>query len=119
MIAVIEKELGTSAVEGSSRFDAPRDFELRAGYPNPLHLAQNRELTIAYQLNKASGVVLQVYDLMGRQICTLARGRQSAGTHTLTWNGRDGQNQIVPSGAYFVQLRVGNLQQTKKITLIQ
>ena len=119
MIAVIEKELGTTAVEEASRFDAPRDFELASSYPNPFRLAQHRELSISYQLNKAGEVFLQIYDLTGRQVRTLVHGRQAAGAYALTWNGRDEQNALAPSGVYFMQLRVGSLQQTKKITLMQ
>ena len=119
MIAVIEKELGTTAVEEESGFAAPADFELAPSYPNPFRLAQNRELTISYQLVKPSEVVLQIFDLMGRRIRTLMHGRQNAGAYTLAWNGRDEQNALAPSGIYFMQLRVGSLQQTKKITLMR
>lgn len=118
MIAVIEKELGTTAVEEQPRFDLPRQFELAPSYPNPFRLAQNRELTISYQLSQSSVVVVQIYDLMGRQVRTLAFGRQSAGAYSLAWNGRDEQNQIATSGVYLVQLRVGSLQQTRKVTLV-
>jgi len=119
MIAVIEKELGTTAVAEQPRVDLPRQFELAPSYPNPFRLVQNRELTISYQLSQASVVIVQVYDLIGRRIRTLAQGRQSAGAYSLAWNGRDEQNQIAPSGVYLVQLRIGSLQQTKKITLIR
>jgi hypothetical protein len=118
MVAVIEKELGKTAVEEELRFDTPADFALAPSYPNPFRAAQNRGLMISYQLVKPGEVVLQIFDLMGRRIRTLRRGRQNAGAYTLAWNGRDEQNELAPSGVYLVQLRVGSLLQTQKITLM-
>jgi Secretion system C-terminal sorting domain/Photosynthesis system II assembly factor YCF48 len=79
----------------------PSSFRLTQNYPNPF----NPSTTISYQLSAVSYVTLNVYDILGRQVATLADGKQTAGIHTVTWNARD-----FPSGVYFYRLTVRGLE---------
>ncbi len=47
---------------------------------------------------------LVLYDTSGRLVRTLWDGALSAGTHPLSWDGRDGAGREVASGVYFVRL---------------
>ena len=44
---------------------------------------------------------LAVFDARGRQVRVLAEGRLPAGMHTVGWDGRDGDGQVLASGVYF------------------
>ena len=54
---------------------------LRA-YPNPA----NSTTTLEYNIAEASNVILQVYDMNGRQISSIDKGRQSSGQHSIQMN---------------------------------
>lgn len=47
----------------------------------------NPTTTISYELSAKSYATLKVYDVMGRKVPDLFQGRQSAGSHDLTFDG--------------------------------
>ncbi len=84
-------------------------FSLSQNYPNPF----NPQTTISYELPKAGVITLQVYDVLGRTVATLAQSeRRSAGVHQTTF---DVQN--FPSGLYFYRLEAEGFVATKKMVL--
>jgi 3-phytase len=83
--------------------------------PNPFR----PHAALQYRLATAATVEVSIYDLRGTRVARLTDGRQPAGQHTLAWDGRDAAGRPLPSGVYFVRLRLGALQQTAKITLLR
>jgi hypothetical protein len=77
----------------------PTAYDLSQNYPNPF----NPTTTIRYALPQASQVTLEVFDMVGRRVATLAVGPQAAGYHTATFDGRS-----LASGAYIYRLRAVN-----------
>ena len=73
---------------------------------------------IAFSLPEAHEVSLSVYDLNGRRVTELAKGRYAAGDHALEWNGLDARGHRVPSGAYLYRLTTGGVTQTRKLVLM-
>jgi len=92
---VFYKELATSVDDGFHDGGIPASFSLRQNYPNPF----NAQTVISYQLPVDAHVNLQVYDLLGRRVVTLFRGKQQAGYRSLLWNASG-----VSSGFYFYKL---------------
>jgi Secretion system C-terminal sorting domain len=88
--------LPKTAEPGSS---LPMQFSLFEAYPNPF----NPSTTIRFGLPSAGNVSLIIYDVLGREITSLARGTLDAGYHTATWNASS-----VASGVYFARLTVTN-----------
>jgi hypothetical protein len=78
----------------------PSSFEITQNYPNPFNPTTN----IAYNLPQDAQVVLAVYDMLGRQVATLASGVQTAGRYLVTWDGRNDSRQDVASGVYLYRL---------------
>jgi hypothetical protein len=68
--------------------------------PNPT----NGPATLRFGLARGGDVRLDLFDLAGRRVRTLADGRLAAGPHVTTWDGRDEQLNRVPAGVYFVRL---------------
>jgi len=69
-------------------------------------------LFITYKLNKSSFVVLKVYNLLGKEVCTLVEGWQRSGEHKIRWIVKD-----LPSGMYFYRLQLDDFHDTKKLIL--
>ena len=93
----------------------PTSFKVYQNYPNPF----NPTTTITYALPKASPVKVIVYDIMGRQIKTMVNGEQSAGIHTISWNGENNFGEKVSSGTYIYRISAGNNVQVKKMVLLK
>ena len=79
-------------------------------YPNPIH----QKGTLSFALPETQEVRLVVYDVLGRQVRTLVRGRKTAGRHTVQLD--TGQ---LASGIYFGRLEAGGQRLTQKITIVR
>jgi Secretion system C-terminal sorting domain len=74
-------------------------------YPNPMTDQGNIEFNLA----AAGNVTINIYDLQGRIIKTLAMGIQSAGNHIVTFN-----SSAFPAGAYFATLTGSDFRKVAK-----
>ncbi len=97
---------------------APSRPVLAPNYPNPFSSATRIEYRIPEGAPAGANVDLSIYDISGREIRTLAQGRQPAGTHVARWDGTDGNGRRVTAGIYFYRLRVGSESLTRKLVLI-
>jgi len=94
----------------------PEQFELLGNFPNPF----NASTQIRVQVARREAVYLEVYDMLGRMVCTLADGvLLPPGEYTYTWDGRDGVGVPVASGVYLCTLRAGNFSQTRRMVLVR
>jgi flagellar hook assembly protein FlgD len=50
---------------------------------------------------------------------TLVDKRQSAGYHTIMWNGKDSNEKPVSSGIYFYRMRTDGYDKTKRMLLLK
>jgi hypothetical protein len=73
--------------------------------------------TIRYSLSAKQRISLAVFDISGRQVRKLADGIQLPGRYALDWNGADDRGRSVGAGIYFVKLRAGEHQATRKLVL--
>jgi hypothetical protein len=88
----------------------PAEFHLAQNFPNPF----NGQTVISYTLPVGGTVSLVVYSLDGREVATILRENQSAGQHTVYFDGFD-----LASGAYFYRLQLGKFTQTRKFVLLR
>ena len=89
---------------------------LRAVRPNPFRTQAEVEFT----LSAAGPVDLRIYDLLGREVRSLARGeRFEAGTQRLRWDGRGGDGGPSSAGVYFVRLKLAGREWTRTVVRIR
>ncbi len=69
--------------------------------PNPL----NPKTTISFVLSQSGSVRLNVYDVSGRLVNTLADRVMESGIHDVTWDGSSRSGGRVASGVYFYVLQ--------------
>jgi hypothetical protein len=93
----------------------PTNFSLYQNYPNPF----NANTEIIFDLNAKSEIVLEVYNIAGQKIATLANGNYDAGSHGVVWNGITDAGKVVSSGVYFYNLKVNDFSQTRKMVLLK
>jgi hypothetical protein len=83
--------------------------------PNPF----GARTTIAFGLARAGRVSVQVFDLGGRLVRTLAWGDRAAGPHSLVWDGDDDHGSPLPRGLYMVKLVAPGIERSRKVALLR
>jgi predicted RNA methylase len=91
------------------------ESSLMAVYPNPF---QNKTC-ISYYLKEQSQVTVQITDINGKLVTTLANEVQNEGIKELWWNGDNDQKQQLPQGVYFAVFKSENSFEVKRIVLIR
>jgi len=84
---------------------------------SPLPTLFRAATTIRYSLAAQHRVSLQLHDLTGRVVRTLADGVQKPGRYTLRWNGSDAMGRTLANGVYFVRLNAGDYTGAEKLVL--
>jgi len=84
--------------------------------PNPLPGAG----TVRFDLARAANVALEVFDLSGRRVATLARGTFEAGVHSRRWDARHDDGRPAEAGLYFIRMSgAGIPTQTVRAALVR
>ena len=111
---------GTSIVQFSDFTSAtdivlPAITDISAIYPNPFNPTTN----IRFSNRVAGNVSLDVYNIKGQKVKTLASGHYEAGHYHIIWNGDDNTGRKVGSGIYFTRLVTEDKQVIKKMVLVK
>lgn len=86
----------------------PHAIHLHQNYPNPF----NPVTEIRYQISEVSLVTLKVFDVLGREVATLANDEKEAGTYRVRWDAAE-----LSSGLYMYRLKANGFVETKKMIL--
>jgi hypothetical protein len=78
----------------------PTATRLYSPFPNPLRGAS----TLNFDLARAATMRLEVFDLSGRRIATLASGPFDAGAYSISWDGRRSDGSTAGAGLYFIRM---------------
>ena len=104
-VSILQKALGyyptgVSVVNQKS----PSNFELSQNYPNPF----NPKTDIQFSIPRSATIQLNVYNILGELVTTLANGDVVSGNYKVTWNGKNNNGQSVSSGIYFYRMVVSS-----------
>jgi subtilase family serine protease len=84
--------------------------------PNPF----TARTTIRFGLAQAAPVTLDIHDVAGRRVRSLAEGTPyAAGAHALEWDARDDDGRGVRAGVYFCRLRAGTYGAVRRMILLR
>ncbi len=105
--------------EGFFQLDIIMDADEFIPYPSSLILSAapnpfNPTTTLSFTLAQSSLVQLDLFDIQGRLVQTLADNVMNAGSHTVTVDGTS-----LASGIYFANLRVNNQTSIAKLVLMK
>jgi flagellar hook assembly protein FlgD len=84
-------------------------------HPNPF----SASTTIAYTAAQDGNVRIQVYDVRGRLVRTLADRIRVTGNHVAEWDGFTRDGSPAPSGVYFVRVEAGGRALTQRLVKLQ
>lgn len=102
---------GTKEVGVESEFSGvPGQFVMKGGYPNPF----NAVTTVRYGVPFNAEVSLNVYNMSGNLVATLAEGNRTAGYHIAVWDAKG-----MPAGVYLVRMTSEGYSSIAKIVLVK
>lgn len=107
--------IGVGITTDVERDELPEGFALDQNYPNPF----NPSTTISYKLAAPGNVRLAIYDVLGRRVHMLVNSDMPAGTHTITWDGRNAAGHMVASGVYLYRLETSVGAVTRSMILMK
>ena len=88
----------------------PLNFDLGQNYPNPF----NARTTISFTLKEAAPVTIDVFNLLGAQVATLADEVMEIGPHSIVWDASE-----AASGIYYYRLSTGDQSETRQAVMIK
>jgi len=77
--------------------DFPASVTLLQNYPNPF----NSVTIIPYTMQTNGRIELTIFDILGRKVVTLVDDHRTAGTYSVSWDGKAAAGKGVGSGLYF------------------
>jgi hypothetical protein len=119
--AIDDLTVETAPIEPSSvpAEPAATGYGIRALSPNPLRGIGGTGVKITYGLPTAGKVSLQLFDVAGGLIATLAQGARTPGEHHVVWNGRDASGAFSPSGIYFLRLQAAGEESQARLVVVR
>jgi len=120
-VALLQKALGfyPTGVKVVNQ-NTPSTYAVSQNYPNPFNPTTNIEFSIP----SSARIQLNVYNILGELVKTLASGDIVSGNYKVTWNGTNNHGVSVASGIYFYRLvaeskGAANYVITKKMLLMK
>ena len=84
-------------------------------YPNPFI----DRTTISFVLKERTGVSIDIFDLLGKQVKSLTATNLSPGKHTIVWDGTNANGTHLSSGFYQYRITANNFSSTKKMLMLR
>ncbi len=75
--------------------------------------------TISYDMPKATGIDLTIYNAIGQKVRTLVSGYAEAGKHKIQWDARDDKGYEMASGVYIYRFSTKEFSKTGKMILMK
>ncbi len=108
-------DLSTKTDVGDESLPIPHSITLHQNYPNPF----NPTTRLDFVIESPEQISLEIVNVLGQNIRTLANQRFAAGRHTIEWDGKNREGNLVSSGVYFSVLKSGDQTQSRKMLLLK
>lgn len=87
----------------------PKTFSLSNNYPNPFNPTTSFRLNIP----QLADVEISIFNILGENVTSFSYESLSAGSHEITWEGKNDNGENVASGVYLLRVKVSD--DTKKL----
>jgi hypothetical protein len=88
----------------------PEAHALSQNYPNPF----NPHTKIQFTIDKRQLIIVNMFDILGRETATLVREVKEPGTYTVDFDGSG-----LSSGVYFCRMQAGDFVQSRKLLVMK
>ena len=91
-------------------------YNNRMTSPLPPVVENSAQTTMRFNLAQSQNVSVRIFDMLGKEVRTLANGQTfAAGQNLINWDGRDNTGSLVAPGTYYYQFNAGENIQTLKM----
>jgi hypothetical protein len=111
VIAIYDSTNVTGVAPGTTASHAM----LQAAMPSPFRA----HTVLAYDLPRQGHVSLRIYDVSGRLVRSLVSEVQSAGRHSVEWDGVDGAGSSAGAGLYFTRLDAAGQSDVRRLVRVR
>ena len=112
LVAAVPSNVPTLVADSPA---VPVSFALAQNAPNPF----NSQTRIDFDLNRAEVVDLRVFNQLGQTVRTLVAGSLSAGSHSVSWDGRDQSGAALATGVYIYRLQTTEGRESRSLLLLR
>ncbi|MCK4307966.1 T9SS type A sorting domain-containing protein [candidate division WOR-3 bacterium] len=85
--------------------------------PNPFNAGT--QIRFEVPTSRATEVSLRIYNISGKLVRTLLKGKRISGVYTTGWDAKDDRGRTIENGVYFCRFATKNHSITKKVILIK
>ncbi len=114
-IAINDFDITTEIVETEHPAMLPENYNLYQNYPNPFNMSTK----INFDLPKRNFLTLKLYNILGQVVRVLKNEVLDIGRHTVSWDGKNDEGIVLPSGIYFYELRTKEYAKIKKLIMLK
>lgn len=93
----------------------PNSFAVSQNYPNPF----NPSTKIDFSLPLNDEVSVTIFNLKGEKVNEILNANLSQGSHSVVWDGKDLNGNLVSSGTYFYKVETSKFTETRKMILLK
>ncbi|TKJ41626.1 hypothetical protein CEE37_03405 [candidate division LCP-89 bacterium B3_LCP] len=93
----------------------PNDNSLQQNYPNPF----NPATSIAYSVQQAGNVKINIYNSLGQRIATLVNQQQNPGEYSIEWDGKTYSGSDAAAGVYYYELVVDDYRSARQMIMLK
>jgi hypothetical protein len=106
---------GMTGVEEDLFVVASGHVDLSRPHPTPF----TSSTRLNYALSHSADLLLEVFDVQGRRVRTLAGGLHAAGSYFAVWDGRNASGVAVAPGVYFVRCATSRGNEVERVVLVR
>ncbi len=99
----------------SRSISVPEEMIVSPNYPNPF----NNGTRFQIQLTHSHELNAEIFDVMGKNVKDIFKGQLDAGIHHFHWQGNDYRGALVPSGFYFLRVKISDETHTLQMNLVR
>lgn len=85
--------------------------------PNPFNPSTSIRFNVGGTASQTA--MIDIYNALGRRVRTMVARDQAPGQHAMIWDGRDDHGSSLATGVYLANVRVGDAQQSVKMSLVK
>ena len=86
---------------------------------NVINPREGEKAILQYDLEKTGTVTINIFSLSGDVVKTLFKGRQTSGSYSFTWDGKNTGGRAVARGIYFIRVVGPDVDEYRKVMVVK